>query len=129
MATLHLTLDATSAAEHAALAEMIAMRGGRVRTVVRWLEHALGRPLAISVEEYPLEAARAEFITAANRARDVADQCPWFAEQLARITTQAAKATTAEELAVLSRQATDGARAAVNVLLDQQCRAAARRPA
>jgi hypothetical protein len=116
MAALHLSLEAASAAEHAALAELVAMRGGRVRTIVRWLEHALNRPLDISVEAYPLGAALAEFTAAADRAREVAEHCPGFAEQLAQLTRQSAKAKSAEELAVLARQVTDHARRAVNAV-------------
>jgi hypothetical protein len=129
MAALHLQLDANSAAEHAALAEAIAMRGGRVATIVRWLEHALSRALEVHVAPYPVEVARSEFRAAADRAREVSDHCPGFADRLAAIEKQATKAKTAEELAALSRQATEGARCTVDALLDQQRREAARRPA
>jgi hypothetical protein len=129
MAALHLQLDATSAAEHAALAEAISMRGGRVATIVRWLEHALGRALEVHVAPYPLEVARSEFRAAADRAREVADHCPVFGEKLAPIESQAAAAKTAEELAALARQVADGARRTVDMLLDAQRREAARRPA
>jgi methyl-accepting chemotaxis protein len=124
VATLHLKLDANCAAEHAALAEAISRRGGRVQTIVRWLEHALDRALEVRVAPYPVEVARAEYTKAADHAREVAEHCPAFAEQISAMTKRAAKAKSAEELAVLTRQVTDNVRRAVDALLDQQRRAA-----
>jgi hypothetical protein len=127
MAALFLELDATSAEEHRALVELVSMRGGRVATIVRWLEHALGRALDVHVAPYPLEVALSEFRAAADRAAEVAEHAPAFAEQLAAIEQQAARATTAEELAVLAKQVVEGARRTVDMLLDAQRRDARRR--